>query len=172
MLRRIHPLVFLLLVIGGVKLSEQLYRWAAYGDERAELKSLRGRLAESGAAIMRTGAEADSLRDEIRVEDEELEAEQRAVRRYNGYATNGALPHELYVRYREDLTRYNGHVAERNEKLRAWQEVVARKHAAVDRYNGLADSIRGVAERMGEPYYPVPTPLEAAVESGMLKPDP
>ena len=172
MLRRIHPLVFLVLVIVGVKLSEQLYQWAAFGEERAQLKELRGRLVVSGSAIMKTGAEADSIREEIRAEDTELESEQRAVRRYSGYATEGALPHELYVRYRDDLARYNLHVAERNAKLRDWQEVVERKHAAIDRYNGLADSIRGVAERMGEPYYAVPTPLEAAVESGMIKPLP
>ena len=43
-----------------------------------------------------------------------------------------------------------------------WREVVNNNHHYVDRYNLLADSMRSVAGRMGEPYYPIRTPAEIA----------
>jgi hypothetical protein len=103
-------------------------------------------------------------------EDAALEAELRALRRFDRMARGGALPTEIYARYRADLDRHNLHVGERNERLRDWQAILARNHAAVDRYNVLADSIRDIATKMGEPYYAVPTPAEAAMERGLIKP--
>jgi len=164
MSRRIHPLVFVLLVIIGVKVSEQLYRWVAYADERDRVRVFRGQLLEAGAAIVRTREESDSMRAVMRAEDTSLEEEQVALRRYNRYSRGGTLPPEVYARYKEELDSYNLHVSERNAKLGDWQEILARNHLAVSRYNLLADSVRDLAARMGEPYYAVPTPAEAAVE--------
>jgi hypothetical protein len=170
MMRRIHPLLFLLLVIVGVKLSEQVYRWLAFGDEREQVVVLRDSLVVAGAEIVRTRTASDSMRAVMRAEDAALEEELRALRRYNRQARDGALPPDLYARYREELTRHNLHVTERNARLRDWQQILARNHSAVDRYNVLADSIREIATRMGDPYYAVPTPAEAAVERGLIKP--
>ena len=100
-----------------------------------------------------------------------LEREQRALRRYDDFAHDGALPTVLYERYRAELTRYNDHVAARNARLSQWQEVLARNHSVVARYNLLSDSIRDLATRMGDPYYAVPTPAEAAIERGVIKPE-
>jgi len=77
----------------------------------------------------------------------------------------------VYGRYKTELERYNRHVVERNARLRQYQGARDRYVTAVDRYNARADSLRQLAARMGEPYYAVPTPLEAAVQRGVLKPD-
>jgi hypothetical protein len=171
-MRRLNPLLFLLLVIIGVKLSEELYRWAAFREERVQVKTLRDSLVEAGAEIVRTREGSDSMRAVMTGEDAELERELRALRRYNRLARGGSLPADLYARYREELDRHNLHVTERNARLRDWQRILARNHAAVDRYNVLADSIRELATRMGDPYYAVPTPAEAAMERGLIKPEP
>ena len=171
-MKRIHPLLFLLLVIAGVKLSEEVYRWLAFGEERTLVKTLREQLVSAGAEIMVTRQASDSMRAVLHEEDARLAREQRELRRYDGFARDGALPSDLYARYRADLAEYNLHVTERNGRLRDWQEVLARNHTAVDRYNQLADSLRELATRMGDPYYAVPTPAEAAGERGLVKPAP
>jgi len=170
-MKRIHPLIFLLLVIIGVKLSEQVYRWVVFRDERVRVKELRGSLVEAGAQIVVTREASDSMRSVMEKEDAALETELRALRRFDRMSRGGALPTEIYGRYRRELDRHNLHVGERNERLRDWQAILARNHSAVDRYNLLADSIRDIATRMGEPYYAVPTPAEAAMERGLIKPE-
>jgi hypothetical protein len=171
-MRYINPLLFLLLVILGVKLSDSVYRWLAFGPERAQVKVLRSGLVDAGAQYVRTRQEGDSMRAILRAEDEQLEAEERNLRRYDGYASGGGLPPDVYQRYRADLTRYNRHVTERNGKLADWQEIQARHNAAASRYTLLADSLNALATRMGDPYYAVPTPAEAAIERGIIKPQP
>ena len=171
-MRYINPLLFLLLVILGVKLSDSVYRWLAFGDERAQVKVLRGALVDAGAQYVRTRQEGDSMRAVLRAEDEQLEVEERRLRRYDSYASGGGLPPEVYEHYRDDLTRYNRHVTERNARLATWQEVQARHNAAASRYTVLADSLNALATRMGDPYYAVPTPAEAAIERGVIKPQP
>ena len=171
-MRYINPLLFLLLVILGVKLSDSVYRWLAFGDERAQVKVLRSALVDAGAQYVQTRQKGDSMRAVLRAEDEQLEVEERRLRRYDDYATGGGLPPDVYARYREDLTRYNRHVTERNAKLADWQEIQARHNAAASRYTVLADSLNALATRMGDPYYAVPTPAEAAIERGVIKPQP
>jgi len=170
-MKYVNPLLFVLLVVIGVKLSDSAYRWVRYGPEREQVRRMRGDLVDSGAAIIRTRQSSDSMRAALRAEDAALEQEQRVLRRYDDYAHDGALPTGLYERYRADLTRYNDHVAARNAKLAAWQEVLARNHAVVGRYNLLSDSIRDLATQMGDPYYEVPTPAEAAIERGVIRPE-
>jgi hypothetical protein len=171
-MRYINPLLFLLLVILGVKLTDSLYRWVRFGPERAQVQVLRTRLVDAGAQYVRTRQEGDSMRAVLRAEDEALEAEERRLRRYDDLANNGSLPPDVYARYRVDLTRYNRHVTERNTKLADWQEVQARHNAAASSYTVLADSLNALATRMGDPYYAVPTPAEAAIERGIIKPQP
>ncbi|HEU4560321.1 MAG TPA: hypothetical protein VFS20_20900 [Longimicrobium sp.] len=169
-MRYVHPLLFVLLVVIGIKLSDSLYKWVRYGPERETVKRMRGELVDAGAQIVLTRQVSDSMRAVLRGEDEGLEREQRVLRRYDDHAHDGALPSGLYERYRRDLTRYNDHVASRNATLSRWHEVQARYNAAVGRYNLLSDSIRTLATEMGDPYYEVPTPSEAAAERGVIKP--
>jgi hypothetical protein len=171
-MRYINPLLFLLLVILGVKLSDSVYRWLRFGPERAQVQVLRTRLVDAGAQYVRTRQEGDSMRAVLRAEDDQLEVEERSLRRYDGFATEGGLPPDVYQRYRKDLSRYNRHVTERNVKLADWQEIQARHNAAASRYTVLADSLNALATRMGDPYYAVPTPAEAAIERGIIKPQP
>lgn len=154
-------LAFLALLLAG-KVGKELYDWQAHADDRVRLVAVRGRLLDAGAEIMRTRAELDTLKRVLDREDGELEREKRALGAYDRKAQGSALPPHLYEAYRADLDRYNEHVARRNRSFHAWQEVLARNHSAVDRYNALADSLRAVAEILGDPYYQVPSPLEAA----------
>ena len=164
-------MLLVLLVVVGVKLSEQVYRWVAFRDERRQVGELRERLLDAGAELTLSREASRRLRQEMEAEDRKLEAERRALMRYNRYTSDGYLPTSVYDAYKEELERYNRHVVERNGRLRAYQQAHDRYAAAVDRYNARADSVRDLATRMGEPYYAVPTPLEAAVQRGVLKPE-
>ena len=171
-MKYVSPLLFLLLVIVGVKLSDSVYRWLRFGPEREQVKALSVRLVDAGAQMVRTRQESDSMRAVLHAADAVLEREQQALRRYDALAHDGALPPDVYERYRADLTRYNRHVTERNARLADWQEIQARHNAAASRYTVLADSLNALATRMGDPYYTVPTPAEAAIERGIIKPQP
>jgi hypothetical protein len=171
-MKYINPLLFLLLVIVGVKLSDSVYRWLAYAPERARVQVLRAGLVDAGAQYVTARQLGDSMRAVLRAEDDALEREERLLRRYDEEAGGVGLPPEVYARYREDLTRYNRHVVERNAKLSAYQEAQARQNAAATRYTVLADSLHDLATRMGDPYYAIPTPAEAAIERGIIKPQP
>ena len=52
--------------------------------------------------------------------------------------------------YMRELGDFNQRVARRNQMVDDWRETIAGNHQFVDRYNLLADSMRTVAERMGE----------------------
>ena len=172
---RYNPLLVLLILLPmavlGLKVSDSVYRYFAYGSERAQVKTLRGQLVDAGAQIVRTKQASDSMRAVMRQEDQALESEQHALRRYDVLARDGALPQDTYERYRAELARYNSHVTSRNAKLSVWQDILARNHAAVSRYNVLADSVRDLATRMGDPYFAVPSPAEAAAERGIVLPE-
>jgi hypothetical protein len=51
-------MLLVLLAVVGVKLSEQLYRWVAFRDERQQVGELRERLLDSGAELTLSRAEA------------------------------------------------------------------------------------------------------------------
>jgi hypothetical protein len=169
-MKYVTPLLFLLLVIVGIKASDWAYRAVRYGPEREQVRRMRRDLVDAGAVIVRTREDYDSMRAALRATDDSLAAEFQAVRRYNDYAEGGALPQDVYDRYRADLDRYNAHVELRNQRLSAWRDVADRNSVAVSRYNLLADSIRDLATRIGDPYFAVPTPAEAAIERGVIRP--
>lgn len=164
-----RPLFTILAVIITLKLGEQLFRYFAYADERAELAVLREQLVDAGAEVVRTRIRADSMREGIEQTDRTLEAGRRSVGRYGRHARDGALPGHLYGAYRNDLHRYNTQVSERNERLHTYNALVDRNQAATDRYNRLADSLHALAARIGDPYYPIPKPIEAAAERGLVR---
>lgn len=170
--RRLRALLaFLLLLVVG-RVGKELYDWQVHADDRVRLVALRGRLLDAGAEVIRTRAELDTLKGVLDREDAALERERLGLRAYDRRAEGATLPVHLYEAYRADLDRYNGHVADRNRYFHRWREVLARNHAAVDRYNALADSLREVAGVLGDPYYQVPSPLEAAAERGVVEPVP
>ncbi len=177
--QRLFVLVAALALLLAGKLGKELYDWRAHADDRARLLAVRGRLLDAGAEIMRTRAELDTLQRVLEREDGALERERRALAAYEPEAPGSALPPHLYEAYRAHLdrynkrvARYNEHLARRNESFHVWQAVLARNRAAVDRYNALADSLRAVAEVLGDPYYQVPSPLEAAAERSAPSPAP
>jgi hypothetical protein len=171
-MRYVSPLLFLLLVIVGVKLSDQVYRWIAYGPERAQIRVLRSDLLDAGADMVRFQRQSDSIGEVLHGADAALEQEERALRRYDEQSVNGLIPPDLYAHYRHDLDRYNAHVAERNAHLEDARGALGRYRRAVGRYTLLADSVHELALKLGDPYYAIPSPAEAAVARGVIKPIP
>ena len=157
-------LLFVLLVIVGVKASEQLYSLVAFRDERAQVRGVRDALAESGARIVETEARLKEMRAALQAEDVALERELRSLQRYYRQARGNALPAAIYDDYSVDLARYNAHVSQRNTMLAELDGVRDGYVADLRRYDQLADSIHALAVRMGEPYYQIPSPLEAATQ--------
>jgi hypothetical protein len=177
--RRVFVLVAALVLLLAGKLGKELYDYWAHAEDRVRLVAVRGRLLDAGAEIMRTRAELDSLTRVLDREDGALERERRTLKAYEPEAPGSALPPHLYDAYRAHLdrynkrvARYNEHLGRRNESFHAWQATLARNRAAVDRYNALADSLRAVAGVLGDPYYQVPTPLEAAAQRSAPPPAP
>lgn len=156
-------LLFVLLVIVGVKLSEQAYALVAFRDERAQVRELRARLGETGVELVGARAREDSLRTLIRSHDAVLERDLVRVRRFHREARRGMTP-QRHAEYTAELARYNALVVTRNEVLRRFEALHDGHQAAATRYNLLADSLHALAVKMGQPYYQVPTALEAADE--------
>lgn len=154
-------LLFVLLVIVGVKLSEQAYALVAFRDERQEARGLRERLLETGTELVAVRGEFDGLKHRLEGEDAQLQRELAALRRFTRM---GPLTEQVYDRYERERLRYNLHVEERNTIAREWEASARRHEASAQRYNLLADSLQALAVKMGEPYYQVPTALEAAAE--------
>ena len=156
-------LLFVLLVVVGVKLSEQAYALVAFREERAQARDLRARLGETGVDLVQARLREDSLRTLIKARDAELERDLRVIRRYHREARRGMTP-ERHARYTAELDRYNAQVVARNDIIRRFEALHDRHQAAASRYNLLADSLHALAVKMGQPYYQVPTALEAADE--------
>lgn len=154
-------LLFVLLVIVGVKLSEQAYALVAFRDEREAARGLREQLLETGTELVAVRGEFDGLKRRLEEEDAKLQRELASLRRFTRM---GPLTEQVYDRYERERLRYNLHVEERNTIAREWEASARRHEASAQRYNLLADSLQSLAVKMGEPYYQVPTALEAAAE--------
>lgn len=164
-----RPLLAVLALIVALKVAEQAYRYLAYRDERAAIAAMRGRLVDAGAEVVRTRMRADSLRTEVEEADRKLAARRKEVDGYGRFAEGGALPDSVYQLYRADLRRYNADVAERNATLRVYTQIVGRNRVVSERYNALADSIESLTTRIGDSFYPIPKPIEAAAERGVIR---
>ena len=165
-------LLFVLLVVIGVKVSEQVYRVFAFADEREQVVVLREKLLDAGAGVEVARAEARRMRARLEEEDAKLEEEREHLERYERLAQDGRyLPADVYAAYKAELETYNRHVVERNALNRRLGDIQDRSMLAAESYDALADSIRDLAARMGEPYYSVPTPVEAAIQRGTIKPE-
>lgn len=166
-----EQLRFLLSVLGLVVLflvARELYRWVAFREERALIVALRTDVVDAGAQVTVTRQQLDSLRTVLAAVDARLEREVGVLRGYERRARHRRLPPDVYDRYLRDRARYEQVLEERNAVVRTVAGVLDVNHAAVARYNTLADSVRAVAARVGDPYYRVPLPVEAARERGIL----
>lgn len=153
-------LLFVLLVIVGVKMSEQAYALVAFRDEREAARGVRERLLHTGTQLVAARTEFDDIRRRLEAEDAALQRELAALRRF----TRSPLTQQAYERYERERLRYNVHVEERNTIVRELEASARRHEVSAQRYNFLADSLQALAVKMGEPYYQVPTALEAAAE--------
>jgi hypothetical protein len=164
---RVESVLVVVALVAALKVAHELYRWVAYADERAQLRELTPAIDSAGVRVVRTQLQTDSLKSAIEALDRGLDSVRRAVAAYEGKSVDGKVPERLYPAYRRRLDAYNEAVRRRNDKLGEWRAVVESNHAAADRYNLLADSMRSVAARMGNPYYEVPSPVELAVAHGI-----
>jgi hypothetical protein len=164
-------LLFVLLAVIGVKASEQLYRYVAFRDERQQVAVLQERLLDAGAQLELARGEHHAAREALEGEDRRLERERQRLMRLQRAVEEGPFSVAQYDQYRNALETYNRHVVERNGRSQSYQGVRDRWVTSVESYVSLADSVRELAHRMGEPYYSVPTPLEAAVARGVIKPE-
>jgi hypothetical protein len=165
-------LLFVLLAVVGVKASEQLYRFVAFRDEREQVRVLRDRLLDAGARLEMARAERTAAQEQLQKEDERLEEERGELMQLQRGLEVGPLTPDEYERYRTALETYNHHVVARNGRVQQYQAIRDRWATSVESYAVLADSMREIAARMGEPYYTVPTPLEAARVRGVIKVEP
>lgn len=164
---RARLLLFAASIILAANLGRQLYRWAAFADERQTLGRLSGELESVALEVMRTQLVADSLRAAIHSLDTDLRERRRVLARLERRSELGTLSPMLYEEYRRGLDAYNETVVARNGRYERWADVVNRNHDAVSGYNLLADSMRAVGRRMGEAYLSIPSPAEVAVRHGL-----
>jgi hypothetical protein len=157
-------------VIVAINVVRQLYRWFAFEEERVELVRLNHEVEGTALEVMRTQLQADSLRGVIQEMDGDLGAQRRGLQRLERRAGEGGLPPLLFQEYRQLLDETNDLVAVRNHSFEEWRTVVEGNHRAVRRYNALADSIRGIGAKMGEPYLSIPSPAEVATRHGLRVP--
>jgi hypothetical protein len=167
---RLRIFALLAVVLVAVHAGYGAYRWLAFAEERAQLRALNAQVDSAGFQVIRTQLRVDTLEQRIGGMDRELEEVRSALARFGAHEVDGALPPALHAQYRAEIARYNRRVELRNGWFARWQAAVRNNATAVRRYNRLADSIRSVAARMGEPYYNIPSPVEAAVRQG-LRPD-
>lgn len=161
---------FLLLAAGvllAASLAREGWEWYAYADERRALTRMTSEIESAALTLMRTQLAADSLRGVIEETDARLRRHRLDLDRIERRADGGGLPPALYRAYRRGLEQYNQRIVGRNAEYTRWREIVQRNHGAVDRYNVLADSMRLLGTRMGEPYLAIPSPSEVAVRHGL-----
>lgn len=167
---RVKALLAAALVLVLFQGGRHVYRWYAYSAERASIGQMHERVLSAGAAVIATELHADSLHGAVQTLDRQLAAQRRTVDAYGRHADAGTLAPHLYEAYRADVASFNERVQQRNTVLDAYQAKVGENHRAVVRYNALADSIRRLAKEIGDPFYPVPLPAEAAAARGIEPP--
>jgi hypothetical protein len=168
---RLSWLLGVLLLFLGVRVGQEVYRWYAFADHRAEMRGMTARLDEIGMAVVGSYIDSDTLRSSVVRMDARLSAARARVEAYEARGNRGTLPQTLFDEYRRELESYNGLIAERNRRLSGWEDAVSLNHEAVARYNRLADSIRHVAAAIGEPFYAPATPAEVAERRGLRLPE-
>lgn len=165
----------LLLILALVILSmagREVYRWGMFREERGALVAMRERVVDAGAEVIRAESRLDTLGRALERADGILESDRRTLDRYARLAQGGNLSPGHYADYREELNRFNEKLRRRNARYHLWEAERLRGRGARERYRLLADSTRSLSREIGVPFYPVPSPVEAAVERRLLHPTP
>jgi hypothetical protein len=168
--QRLLALVALLSFVAAIKLGQQLYRWAAFGEERARISALDSSLQEAGLGVISTQVRSDSIRAVIASIDEQLTVSRDRLDRYERQAAERSISTSTERAYRRELADHNANIRRRNQLFREWADIIDVNHVHVERYNTIVDSIRGLAADMGEPYYPILSPAEIASRNGVPAP--
>jgi len=153
-----------------VQIGLHLHRWHRFGEERVVLHELRERSADAGVEVILTRARADTLARSVADLDEELEHRVAELRAFEGQVQDNRLPPHLYESYRDRMDRFERVLATRDRAADEWRRQLDANRRAVIRYNAIVDTIRTIGASIGEPYYPIPNPAEAAAERGILAP--
>jgi uncharacterized coiled-coil protein SlyX len=150
-----------------VELAHDVYRVFAFAEERAELRVLNDEVADAGVAVLKSQLRADSLKIRLEQLNTVLEGARDSVNSYDRRAARGRLGPAEYTDYRRRVDAYNRRVAEQNASLNELQDAITANRHAVRRYNQVAERIRTLAASMGELHYNIPSPVEAAVRTGL-----
>ena len=162
---RVFFLFSLLLVV--MELTHGVYRLFAFEEQRTQLRVLNDMVGDAGVEVIRTQLRADSVRTQLETMDAELEDARELFTALDARATRGRLTAAHAAEYRARVMQYNRRVAVHSFWMGEWERVLADNRQAVRRYNDLADEIRTIAATMGEQHYNIPSPVEAAVKSGL-----
>ena len=168
--QKLLGLLAILALLSLMQVGLHLHRWYRFGEERMMLHELRERSADAGVAVIRTRARADTLSWAVESLDEELERRVAELRAFEPRMEGNRLPRHLYVSYRELMNDFERILRDRDRAADEWRRELDENRRAVVRYNALVDSVRSIGASIGEPYYPVPNPAEAAAERGILGP--
>lgn len=153
-----------LVLVVGARIGYQLLSWKQHGPDRELLVSLETELEDAAVGVITTQIASDTLQEAIEAADIELGRGRQLLDNLERRSSFGGGTDAAYLR---ELRAFNEKVAERNRVVEDWRIVVGNNHDYVDRYNLLADSIRAIASRMGEPYFPIRTPAEIATSRGI-----
>lgn len=167
-MRRRDRLILLgaiLVALAATKVVQQVYRWQTYQPERAAIARLEVELEAAALGVVRTQVAADSLQAAIESLDVELRDGRGDLDLLERTAMNPRVQGSVSGYYRS-LEAYNRRVRGRNSAFARWQTTLEANREFVNRYNAVADSIRTLAEAMGELYYPIRSPAEIAVRHG------
>lgn len=163
---RFLPFVVVLLLVLGVKIVQEGYRHFAFRDERAEIMRLESLIEEEGLGVVETQIRSDSLRAKIERADSGLSLLRAELDGFERQILAGPVTPDFEERYRGALDRYNQGVEARNNLFQELRRTIDANHHHVDAYNAISDSIRSLAEGIGDPYYPVRSPAEIAAGRG------
>ncbi|MGH7458632.1 MAG: hypothetical protein ACREKN_06025 [Longimicrobiaceae bacterium] len=166
--QRVAGLLVILALVAAVQLGIHLVRWYAHAAERQELAGVRDAGVQAGAEVVRTMLRLDSLRLVIDSLDHGLAQRRRSVRAYERFVRADRLPARLHRAYRSDLASYNSLVGERNGVAGEWERTLEASRLSRESYQRLSERARTLAAAIGEPYFRLPTPMEAAVAKGVL----
>jgi chromosome segregation ATPase len=135
------------------------------------LRVLNHEVADAGVAVLKSQLRADSLKIRLEHLNTALEGARDSLKAYDRRAARGRLGPAEYAQYRRRVDAYNRRVAEQNQSLNdllnELQQAITVNRHAVRRYNHLAERIRTLAAAMGEVHYNIPSPVEAAVRTGL-----
>jgi hypothetical protein len=151
--------------------GREAYRFYAYRDERLAIIRLRGQVVDAGAELTFEREQLNVMRRRVESADSALNREVEVLRKYSVASDGGMLPAPLYAQYQRDRQRYETELNARQDWFARYVDVEGRYHSSLDRYTVLSDSIRALANRIGDPYYHVPLPVEAAAERGLIHVD-